>query len=378
MKLYRTKIPLNELITENKILSIAIIPIFNSLFFIVRFFSKLFGSVGNSVVVIFLHRLGDTVFTIPAIREIQKHFGKNINIMCYAESIPVYKQVFKDINFCVLNRDDFKLKGRIAGKNAKIKLKNLNPITIIDLTGSMASASLIFNSKAKKIIGTNGKPFRKIYDQYVVRRKSPHLADMYLDIISSVTNYSKENRLLKLPSSTKFNGRILIHPFAGWKEKEWNLKKFINLAEKLKEYGKVSFLVKGDEVSIDIIEEIKYAGFEVFQSLTVEELVEVINDCSFFIGNDSGPLNIANFLSKPTFTIFGPTNPVYTITGSTHQQYIQQKLTCTNQSYEQYCLVGGAVYCCSGTQCMNLLSVETVYNKIISLIKNDLEKIIIN
>lgn len=370
MKLQITNIPLNDLISRNKVLTIVVNPIFNLIFFIVRFFCRLFSILEGNVVVIFLHKLGDTIFTIPAIREIQNHYGKKVNIMCFAESIPIYSLVFTDLKFCAINRNDFYFGGRIMNKKAKNKLKNLKPSTIIDLTGSMATASLILNSTAKKIIGTNGKSFKKIYDHFIERRKNPHLSDMYLDIIAQTINLSKHKSLIRSSSSTYSNGEILIHPFAGWREKEWNLEKYIRLAKKLNEYYPVSILIKGDEVSIDIIEEIKFAGIKVLKSLSIDELIKVIENCSFFIGNDSGPLNIANFLGKPTITIFGATNPIYTITGLGRQKYVQRKLNCSSKNNEQYCLVGGAVYDCSGTQCMNLLSVEDVYKEMVTLINS--------
>ena len=55
------------------------------------------------------------------------------------------------------------------------KLKTLNPEIILDLTGSMISASLIFNIKAKQIIGINRKQFSAIYDHFVELRKIPQL-----------------------------------------------------------------------------------------------------------------------------------------------------------------------------------------------------------
>jgi len=210
--------------------------------------------------------------------------------------------------------------------------------------------------------------YRSIYDRFVTFRESPQLKDIYLDAISPLINLH-ERKFHKQPEAAVNPSRkILIHPFAGWKEKEWNLKKYITLAEKLKENYTVSILVKGDELAVDVLEEIRNSGIEIIQSVTIEEMIRLIKECSLFIGNDSGPVNIANFLGKPTFTIYGSTNPEFTATGVTHQEFIIKNLICSANSNEKVCLVGGAVYNCSGTQCMNLLSVEAVNHKIASLI----------
>ena len=99
------------------------------------------------------------------------------------------------------------------------------------------------------------------------------------------------------------------------------------------------------------------------------ELIDLIKRCSFFIGNDSGPVNIANFLGIPTLTIFGSTNPDYTVTEAEHQIYIQETLNCSAKDNEKFCIIGLATYKCSGTQCMNLLTVEKVYDTLIPLIQ---------
>jgi len=59
--------------------------------------------------------------------EIQKYYGRKIIIICFPESVPIYNQVFNDIEFCVLEHDAFFLNGRMASRNARRKLKSLRP-----------------------------------------------------------------------------------------------------------------------------------------------------------------------------------------------------------------------------------------------------------
>jgi ADP-heptose:LPS heptosyltransferase len=59
------------------------------------------------VVIVSLHRLGDTVFTIPAVKEIIKHYDKDIYIICYADSAIIYKEVFPDINYITFSKNDY-------------------------------------------------------------------------------------------------------------------------------------------------------------------------------------------------------------------------------------------------------------------------------
>jgi len=175
MKLNSNKISINYLLDQNVFFRFVIHILLLALFKLIRSFNKIFANEQSRVLVVSLHRLGDTVFTIPAIREIYKKFGNGIIIACLPESVPIYKLILDQIQYCEMDRNDFYFGERMAKTDARRKLKKINPSTIIDITGSMVSASLIFNIRAKQIIGTNGDQFRTIYDQFVEFRNTPKL-----------------------------------------------------------------------------------------------------------------------------------------------------------------------------------------------------------
>jgi len=227
---------------------------------------------------------------------------------------------------------------------------------------------LIYNINAKLIIGIN-KQFRSIYDHYIPTREEPKLVDMYLDalspLIEKLSPINSKNKKKLINSS----GKILIHPFAGWKEKEWNLKSLITLAGMLNENYPVSLITQNNQLSSDVINELECLKIELIQTNSVEELIKSINECSLFIGNDSGPVNIANYLGKPTYSIYGATNPDYTASEEDHQRYIQKKLNCSAKENEKYCIIGVGKYDCPGIQCMKLLSVDEVHSDVAPLIE---------
>ena len=375
MKIDNTNISINELLSSNKFISLFISSIFLLFFSLIRTIFKAFNNIDGTITVVSLHRLGDTIFTIPAIREIQKHYGRKISIVCFPESVPIYNQVFFNVDFCVLEHDAFYLNGRIAGGNARRKLKSLKPSIIFDLTGLMTSASLIFSSKARTIIGSNANKLKGIYDKFVDFRKSPQLIDIYLDAISPVIKFSDRSELKKRPKTFNPSGRIHIQPFAGWKEKEWNLKNFLSLAEKIKIDYNISLIIHEGQIGRDVLEEIEKLNIDIVQTSSVAELIDLIKRCSLFIGNDSGPVNIANYLGIPTLTIYGSTNPDYTATEAIHQIYVQETLNCSAKKDEKFCIIGLATYKCSGTQCMNMLSIEKVYERLIPLMGQYCERI---
>ena len=374
MKIRHESISFNDLLNHHKFISLVVHSFLLLFFYSIRAFNRFFVYKSENIVVISLHRLGDTVFTIPAIREILKRFKNKVTIVCFPESIPIYNLAFNDIDFCNLQQDAFYFGRRIAKRGPKKKIKELKPQIIFDLTGSMISASLIFNIRAKEIIGTNGTQFRSIYHRFITFREKPQLVDIYLDAVSSVIQIPNEIKSTKQTLSLNQSGKILIHPFAGWKEKEWNLNKFINLAKKIKNDYQVSLIIPRDSLSNDVLKEITNIQIEIIQTKTVAELIRNIEECSIFIGNDSGPVNIANFIGKPTLTLYGSTNSKYTATNLEHQIYTQKILNCSAQKNEKLCMINAPIDKCSGIQCMQFLTVDEVYNSVITLAEKYCEK----
>jgi len=369
MKIKITKIPINDFLNHHKFISLIMDLCLLPFFFAIRRINRLRAHDNGNVLVILLHKLGDTVFTLPAVREIQKYFPKKIIIVCFPESIPIYNLANDDFNFCEIQHEDFFFGKRIAKMKAKQKIRSLKPQVIFDLTGTLISASLIFNTRAKQIIGLNGPHFRTIYDHFIAFRENPHLIDIYLDAITPLIQIADRNDLKKQPIALNPSGKILIHPLAGWKAKEWNFNKYFKLAVNLSKYYKVAIVVPINNISNDIAEELILEGVEVIQSSSVENLIEEIKSCSIFIGNDSGPIYIASFLGKPTISIYGPTNPEYSRPISEHHNFIVHNIKCSPEKNKQYCFTYAGMLGCPSFECMNLLKYEDVYAEIKELIK---------
>jgi len=329
---------------------------------------------GQSVVIVSMHRLGDTVFTIPAVKEIIKHYDEDVFIFCYEDNAPIYKEVLPEINYVTINKNDFYLNGKISkGKTRKL-LNNLNPKTIFDLTQSVKSAFLIFTSPARELIGSNKEHFRAIYSHFTSIKKAPHLIDTYIDVVKTKFEIENEDRLKEFKINFNMDGKILIHPFGGWAAKEWELEKFILLAEKIgKEYS-VEIITPSNLINSQSKQEIDMREIFISETKSISDLIEKIKECSIFIGNDSGPLYIANMLGKPTFTIYGPTNPDYSVPYGSDHDFIVKTIHCSPAKNEQYCFTHGGQVGCSVFKCMELMGVDEVYNKLLPFVQQHCNK----
>lgn len=341
--------------------------------YIIRKIMKLKRVRKDNIVIFSFHKLGDAVFTIPAITRIQKYYDCKITIFCFKELVPIYKIIFNNIDFCTVEHSDFYIKGRIAGRSARTKLSKLYPKIIIDLTGAITSASFLITTSAANIIGMNKEYFRELYDYFTPIYFTSHQKDIYLNVSNLLVNSENnpgDHTIIAAPQSIE---SILIHPFAGWKSKEWNLNKFIKLAEKLSKTCHVSFLIPSSSLKKDIEEEIKNYPINIVETKSIEELITALKGCSLLIGNDSGPIHIASILDKATFTIYGPTNPQFSLPDGLNHGYYQKKIECSPLPTKNMCFTDGGRIGCPAFECMNQLSVEEVYASIKSFI-SDLER----
>jgi heptosyltransferase-2 len=346
----------------------------NFVSFLMNLFLLIFQSIfvrrkndSNKIVIICLHRLGDTVFSIPTIKAICDSLkNSNVFIVSYPDTKSILELKFDGDKIVTINKEDFIIQRRLAKRNARMVIKNLTPEIIIDLTGSPASASLIISSGAKTVIGLNSEYFKKLYTSFIPIRKTPHFMDIYKDVLKqAVPKYKSYS--YEFEASFDTSGRILILPFAIRKAKEWNLHKFIQLGKRLNKKYEVCLITPPNFIDDDIINEIKSLNLEIEITNTVNELIEKTKGASLFISNDSGPIYIANLLGKPTFTIYGPTNPKFSLPFGKSHQFYQKILPCSADK-EKVCYTLGGIYCPS-QECMNLITVDEIGDSINSFIK---------
>jgi heptosyltransferase-2 len=190
--------------------------------------------------------------------------------------------------------------------------------------------------------------------------------DIYKDVLKqAIPNYTIFS--YEFDKNFDTNGKILILPFAIRKAKEWDLHKFIQLAKRLNENYEVCLISPPDFIDDDIINEISSLNLEIEITNTVNELIEKTKGASLFISNDSGPIYIANLLGKPTFTIYGPTNPKFSLPFGKSHRFYRKILPCSADK-EKVCYTLGGIYCPS-YECMKLITVNEIEDSVNSFIK---------
>lgn len=372
MRLYRIKyfleMKLFQIIRKNRILDSTLFFVANTCFFFIRILSQKNNFKKNNVLIISLHKIGDSIFTLPAIKSlIEFYSSNNISLLVYEDVNQIFREQLNVNRIITINKDNLHFSERIADNYSRKIIRELNPEVIVDLTGSILSASLIFNSHARKIYGMNEKYFRKIYSGFTDIRKTPHLINRYSDVASLA--FKREIKQSEFEYKISFNrdDKILIHPFAGWKAKEWGLKKFISLAEKLSDKYDVEIIFPQNTISKEVLNYLAQSNIKFKETGTLEELKNEILNSSLFIGNDSGPVYLAALYGKPTFSIYGPTNPKFSKPFGKYHKQIYKKLKCSPAS-EQYCFLSAGRECPSN-ECMVFLDEDFIFQEVINFIK---------
>jgi ADP-heptose:LPS heptosyltransferase len=237
---------------------------------------------------------------------------------------------------------------------------------IIDLTAFYKTSLLCLFSGASLSIGMGNIVLKEFYDIFTPKRNDCHLIDMFMDSVNEITSGIEVSKAF--PQNLVDIRTILIHPFAGWKAKEWNLEKYFALAALLSPKYDVAFIQKKGLMNDSDIFQLRKTGLKLISTEDVDEFINVTKNFDLIISNDTGIIYIASLLGKATFTIYGPTNPLFHIPYGIKNGFIQNKISCSPKETEKMCYTSGGRFGCNAFECMNLLTVNMVYNKLNSFI----------
>jgi lipopolysaccharide heptosyltransferase II len=172
----------------------------------------------------------------------------------------------------------------------------------------------------------------------------------------TVTEFLKKNGI------TQDKRIVGIHPFSNHPSRDWQIDKFIALADKLIDRDGLPVLFMMQSLGQDsgkITQLVKKKGLYVMDNMDLGQLIAFIKCCSVFIGNDSGPMHLAAALKVPTVGIFGPSNPKrFSPLGNTNI-VVRNELPCNP------C---GSSPDCKTLECLKSITVEQVYEAVKQLL----------
>ena len=267
------------------------------------------------ICIVYTHRkIGDLIWQLPYIKAISEHHKVNIDLIVRKQTQA--KNIFKDLSHInTIYYNEFR-KGLSywidVFKLFKIfKKKKYNYLYILDKVNKPAIAAKLANIKNIIAPGIGNQKFW-ITSKY------------YLEESDKKLNYSKQSqKLLKINgievnnlipnlvynSNVNFNNEIKKIAFgvdSSENYKMWYEEFFVELAKKLykKKVFDVAYLICGPDKKYISNNIISYSNENYFIDCANKDLqgiIETIKQCSIFIGNNAGPLNLSSALGIKTF-----------------------------------------------------------------------------
>lgn len=286
---------------------------------------KSFEEVKNSakILVINLWGMGDAVLTLPLIDEIKKKFLKaQLDILATKRVEKIYSNQ-KNVNMVLLLED-------------KKNLLKWNYYDLVfDTEHYLNTSALAAFYLGKTTIGYSHGQRAKLYSYAVDYNDKQHIVHTYLDLLRLLVpeiknptelvklSYSKEDKeeVIKLLRTNGFKENDFIIGFCvssaeSAHSRKWAKEKFAELADILIEkYGARIILVSGpgdfdaNESVLSLIKN-KDKALNVAKAMNVKKTIAVIDQCSLFISNDTGPMHVAAAQGVPTIGLFCPNTPV--------------------------------------------------------------------
>jgi ADP-heptose:LPS heptosyltransferase len=154
---------------------------------------------------------------------------------------------------------------------------------------------------------------------------------------------------------------VVIHPFARWEYRTWDLSRFNALADRIvQSFGEdVVFVYSQDDAKRIEHYRILHEGnarVHFFSPASVLELAVVTKGASLFVGNDSGPLHLAAGLGVIVIGLFGPAEPDLTAPRLAKGGFLYKRVECS--PCEQRVCVR------KDDPCMGLISIDEVYEAV--------------
>ena len=107
--------------------------------------------------------------------------------------------------------------------------------------------------------------------------------------------------------------RVTLHLGGGWEYKLWPPERFASVADRLlteHDAGVVVLAGPDDEGRVEAFSRAARADHAVARGLSLREMAALISRCDLHIGNDTGPMHIADAVGTSVVALFEPTDEV--------------------------------------------------------------------
>lgn len=291
----------------------------------------------KKILVIRYRFIGDTVLTIPFLRNLRRAYPDTQIDMLVG---PVSGDVLLDCPYIDnLIYFDTTRKHKYENTDEKrktffsyVKLLRENKYDkAFVLKRSFSSALLAFLAGIKERIGFNTEGRGFLLTKRILYVKNRHEVECFLDVLKGdgveirddyLENWispKSEEKIQEILSNYDLTGKakVVIHATSGNINKQWPDESFAKVIEFLSNEKDCQIFFTGTAKDSEVYEkilgfidvELKNKPINLCGELSIQDSTALINKIDFVIGSDSGTLHIAASLNIPVIGIYGPMNP---------------------------------------------------------------------
>jgi len=252
--------------------------------------------------------IGDLCMFLPYMQQIKEH-DKDFEFTLITKKRTAAKQILKyeqSIKHIVFLEDEIigLTKSRI---NNFIKLLNF-------LRNNNFSKIYIMHFSLSWFLLAKISRIKNIYIYGIIKKK----VDIYLNALEQNRRWLNNNSLTSQTkivyphNNDKNNNQIIIGIGSSGPTKKWPTDNYIELIKKMNNKNIKIFLAGGNneienQIANKIIYEVKENSVVSLCSLTIEEIIPIINSSKLYIGNDTGFMHLSAGLNIPAIGLFGDT-----------------------------------------------------------------------
>jgi ADP-heptose:LPS heptosyltransferase len=153
---------------------------------------------------------------------------------------------------------------------------------------------------------------------------------------------------------------VVVHPFAGWRFREWPYGNTIELVKRILSDPDIHVVLIGSQEDEEKLrwmsKQIGRNGITIAAGEDLVTLAVLMRKSVLFVGNDSGPLHLASALGVRCVGLFGPAPPYITGPVGTNTRFLYRRLECSPCSQKE----------CVRPQdsCVSQITVDEVYGEV--------------
>lgn len=337
-----------------------------------------FPSPPKNIIVRMPNWLGDLVMATPILTDLRHHWPEaKITVQCQGILSTVIQED-PHINHLLSFKKPKSLFNRKEAQALLSPLREGNYDLGILMTNSFSSAFWYWRGKVKNRIGfaDHGRSLLLDYPvPFPTLREKQHLVITYKTLLEPLgIPLSSTPPKLYLSQKEQMSARetlikegiqsedllIGINPGAAYgSAKCWLPERFKSLTQKLLQNPRIKIIYFGDKAGAPLVNEIcsQFSAHVVNMAgkTNLRELMALIQWCTLFLTNDSGPMHVASALGTPLIALFGSTSDV--ATSPYNGGVVIHKHVPCSPCYRRECPID--------FRCMKKIEVDEVYEQII-------------